>query len=460
MKILLISNALGQPNYGRGSGHSTCELVRSLAAEGHHLTLLVETTHRYRRLRRRQNRSPLFMNHSRAIELLVLYRSLDESTASEATRQSTLRRTVGRAWDLGSSLLQAIGLFGVRAKLIDNQTGALEYVPTCLRHLTLFGDFLLKAGLYSYHDTSALLRLPAPRIDARGYDIILVDTPMRVVIKRDRDARVVCLVHDLLPLTDPGLSDVATRTFLSRLSTSLRQSDELTFLSNCSMIRFRDALPEFARMPARVVYPRTRFKNRDFSQLTAPSDLSAQSTFVVIVSAESRKNLSAVIRAFRKLPQANLVVIDQTDLDGSIPNLPLNVRFAGYVGDEEKASLIAKAAGLIVPSFAEGFGVPIIEAFAADTPELCSDIPVFREIAGELADYFDPFSTESLCAAVIRALSRQEEQRRKIWEQHDELAQRFGCQTQARDFIAQHVLAAPKRSIASADLNDLAPHDT
>ena len=32
---------------------------------------------------------------------------------------------------------------------------------------------------------------------------------------------------------------------------------------------------------------------------------------------------------------------------------------------------------------------------AANTPVLCSDIAVFREVAGELADYFDPFSTEA-----------------------------------------------------------------
>jgi glycosyltransferase involved in cell wall biosynthesis len=95
-----------------------------------------------------------------------------------------------------------------------------------------------------------------------------------------------------------------------------------------------------------------------------------------------------------------------------------------------------------MPSFAEGFGVPIIEALAANTPVLCSDIAVFREVAGELADYFDPFSTDSIAASVTRVLTRQEEWRGKIRARRHELAERFGYETQARDFLGHHAPAA------------------
>jgi hypothetical protein len=82
---------------------------------------------------------------------------------------------------------------------------------------------------------------------------------------------------------------------------------------------------------------------------------------------------------------------------------------------------------------------------------------VFREVAGELADYFDPFSTESICASVMRMLSHHEEWRRKIRERRDELAQRFGYQSQARDFLAhapaEDMMAAAKHSVGSSALN-------
>ncbi|MBR1227349.1 MULTISPECIES: glycosyltransferase family 1 protein [unclassified Bradyrhizobium] len=447
MKILVISEALGEPNHKRGIFHFTRELIRSLAAEGHDLTLLVETTRRYRQLRSRQRRAQLFPADSRLIELLALYRFLDEADMNEPVARSAVRRTVDwvkhriracTSWEFGACLLRAIGLLPLRVKLIENKTAGLEYIPTDLRHLELFRDFLLEPGFYSYQDASALTQLPPPQIDARDYDVILVDTPTRVAIKRGPNAKVICVVHDLLPLTDLKLSDVATRLFLSRLMTSLHQADELAFVSNYSMNRFRDLLPQFFYLPARVVYPRTRFEPFRLAPVPVPVSTArpGQPTFVVIVSAEPRKNLNAVVRAFRKMPHADLVVIGYAGGTSLMRNPPPNVRFAGYVEEHDKATLISDAHGLIMPSLAEGFGVPIIEALAANTPVLCSDIPVFREVAGELADYFDPFSTESICASVTRVLSCQDEWRRKIRERRGELVERFGHQTQARDLLA------------------------
>jgi glycosyltransferase involved in cell wall biosynthesis len=474
-KILVVSEALGEPNHKRGIFHFTRELVRSLAAEGHQLTLLVETTRRYRKLRRRQQRAQLLPQDSRLIELLALYRFLDEADMNAPLVRGGLRRTVEwcrheilalTSLEFGVCLLRAIGLLPTRVKLIANKTDGLEYIPPDLRHLELFNDFLLEPGFYNYQDTSALTRLPPPRIDARDYDIILVDTPTRVAIRRNTAAKVICVVHDLLPLTDLKLSDVATRLFLSRLFTSLHQADELAFVSNYSMNRFRELLPQFAHLPARVVYPRTRFDASQVVPIGAPvAARPARPTFVVIVSAEPRKNLSAVIRAFRKLPQADLVVVGYAGGASAMRNAPPNVRFAGYGEEYEKAALIAESHGLILPSFAEGFGVPIIEALAANTPVLCSDIPVFREVAGELADYFDPFSTESICASVVRVSSRQDEWRHKIRERRTELAERFGHQTQARDLLgrqgsAEGLMLAKNTSAAAPAFDGFAAHGT
>jgi glycosyltransferase involved in cell wall biosynthesis len=473
-KILVVSEALGEPNHKRGIFHFTRELIRSLAEEGHELTLVVETSRRYRKLRRRQRQTPLLPGDSRLIELLALYRFLDETDMSSPLMRGGLRRTVdwfkhkilvATSWEFIISFLRAIRLLPMRRKLIKNKTVGLEYIPTDLRHLELFGHFMLEPAFYSYQDTSALTRLPPPRVDASGYDIILVDTPTRVAIQRSAGAKVICVVHDLLPITDLKLDDIATRLFLSRLYTSVHQADELAFVSNYSMNRFRSLLPQFAHMPARVVYPRTRFDLAEVPSAREPMTPPARPSFVVIVSNEPRKNLAAVIRAFRKLPQADLVVIGYAGGASQMRGLPQNVRFSGYVEQYEKAALIADAHGLIMPSFAEGFGVPIIEAFAANTPVLCSDIAVFREVAGELADYFDPHSTESICASVTRVLSRQEEWREKIRQQRGKLAERFGHHTQARDLLAhrapaESLMAAQNTAAGSPVFDDLAVHGT
>ena len=454
--ILVVSESLGQPNHKRGIFHFTRELVRSLASEGHELTLLVETSKRYRKLCRRERRTKLFAAHARNIELLALYRFLDEINVSGPVTLSGARGKFDwlrhRAGTLLSRdnmlcLLRAIGLRGLDVRLIENRPAALEYIPPDLSHLELFNDFQLESGFFNYQDSSAFFLLPPPRIDARDYDVIVVDTPTRVAIKRRPDAKVICVVHDLLPLTDLKLSDIATRQFLARIRTSLRQADELAFVSNYSMMRFRELLPQFAHLPARVVYPRTRFDAPDVLHLPALSGRPGRPNFVIIVSNEPRKNVATVIRAFRNVPQADLVVIGHAGQISRMRNLPPNVRFAGYVDEHEKAAMIAEAHGLIMPSLAEGFGIPIIEALAANTPVLCSDIAVFREVAGELADYFDPFSTDSIAASVTRVLTRQEEWRGKIRARRHELADRFGYETQARDLLGREL---PRERLVAA----------
>ncbi|CCD99777.1 glycosyltransferase family 1 protein [Bradyrhizobium sp. STM 3809] len=463
-RILVVSEALGEPNHKRGIFHFTRELLRSLANDGHELTLLVETTRRYRKLRKRQQQARLLPSDSRLIELLALYRFLDEADMNAQSARGGLRQaidwfrsrvTVSVSWEFCLCFVRALGLPRRRHRSIENRSRGLEYIPPDLRHLELFRSFMLEPGFYSYQDSSAFFRLPPPRIDARGYDIVLVDTPTRVAVRRDPGARVICVVHDLLPLTDLKLSDAATQLFLSRLATSVEQADELAFVSNYSLQRFRELMPHHAHRPARVVYPRTRFD--DVCSAPAQAPRTQRPTFVVIVSAEPRKNLEALTRAFRRLPQADLVVIGYAGKAQRAVGLPPNVRFAGYVEEQDKLALIADAHGLIMPSFAEGFGVPIIEALAANTPVLCSDIPVFREVAGDLAEYFDPFSTSSICDAVNRALLQQDAWRDKIGSRRSELAMRFGHRSQARDLLGPCSGGPPAGGRHAAELPSAEP---
>jgi glycosyltransferase involved in cell wall biosynthesis len=58
-----------------------------------------------------------------------------------------------------------------------------------------------------------------------------------------------------------------------------------------------------------------------------------------------------------------------------------------FVDRNQLAALYRRAAMVIQPSEAEGFGLPVIEAMACGTVVLASDIPVFREVAGEAAIY-------------------------------------------------------------------------
>jgi len=81
------------------------------------------------------------------------------------------------------------------------------------------------------------------------------------------------------------------------------------------------------------------------------------------------------------------------------------VRFCGQVSDTELFHLYNKAYCFVFPSLEEGFGLPLLEAATAGCPILCSDIEVFREIAGDSALYFDPRSKDSFAGQVQTVLA-------------------------------------------------------
>jgi glycosyltransferase involved in cell wall biosynthesis len=80
-----------------------------------------------------------------------------------------------------------------------------------------------------------------------------------------------------------------------------------------------------------------------------------------------------------------------------------SICFAGRVSDERLRELYAGARATIVPSLAEGFGLPVLEAQRSGCPVVCSDIPVFREIAGDAAVFFDPTKPDQLGEALAHA---------------------------------------------------------
>ena len=75
------------------------------------------------------------------------------------------------------------------------------------------------------------------------------------------------------------------------------------------------------------------------------------------------------------------------------------------VSDSELVFLYRHAEFFVSASLYEGFGIPIVEAFANGCPVMISDVSCFPEIAGDAALYFDPKNRESITVAIQRILS-------------------------------------------------------
>lgn len=132
---------------------------------------------------------------------------------------------------------------------------------------------------------------------------------------------------------------------------------------------------------------------------------------------EPRKNLSNVLRAFARLKKQDrfkgqLVVIGATgwkmeETKGLIDELGISsdVIFLGYVTDEELRCFYNLAEAFVYPSFYEGFGFPILEAFCCKTPVVTSNISSCPEVAGDAALKVDPSNVNDIADAIFAIVS-------------------------------------------------------
>lgn len=119
--------------------------------------------------------------------------------------------------------------------------------------------------------------------------------------------------------------------------------------------------------------------------------------------------LSAMEKIIQKFPDLYVLCTGKafsTEESIMITTLKLSNRVLCRKFMEEELSFVYRNAKVFVfPSRYEGFGFPVLESFNAGCPTALSDIPVFHEIAGNAAQYFDPKDRESIQYAIEKILS-------------------------------------------------------
>ncbi|MEZ6037148.1 MAG: glycosyltransferase [Planctomycetota bacterium] len=220
------------------------------------------------------------------------------------------------------------------------------------------------------------------------------------------------LLHDLRAV------DGMTRwpRWLARevLRRSLRRAATVVVPSEWTAGRVRELLPELGErvvvVPNGVALPS--------ASPTPPPPLPPNGFLLHTGHLEARKNLAVVVAALARLPRATrpalwLVGADaghRTSLEARIAALELgdDVRFCGAVDDATLAALYAAARAVVVPSKHEGFGLPVLEAFAHGTAVLCADATALPEVAAGRATLLPP-DDDAAWARAIAALPIAEE---------------------------------------------------
>jgi glycosyltransferase involved in cell wall biosynthesis len=82
-----------------------------------------------------------------------------------------------------------------------------------------------------------------------------------------------------------------------------------------------------------------------------------------------------------------------------------NIHFTDFIPDDQRDWLLSHAEAYAFPSLMEGFGLPGLEAMAAGTPVISSNATCLPEVYGDAAQYFDPYNTDAMAAAINAVIS-------------------------------------------------------
>jgi glycosyltransferase involved in cell wall biosynthesis len=221
-----------------------------------------------------------------------------------------------------------------------------------------------------------------------------------VAMLRQQRVKPIFMVHDLIPLTHPQYCRAGERDrHLTRLRNAVRVASGIVCNSQATLDGLRELCDQqrWAFPPAVVALlaPNTVNAVQPARPMKAPY-------FVFVSTIEPRKNHLLILKIWQKLAAQlgdqvpHLVIIGQRGWDyGDVvdlledPTLKSLVTDIPACTDPEMVNFLQHARAMLFPSFTEGFGMPVVEALAQGLPVIASDLPVFREFAGEIPDYID-----------------------------------------------------------------------
>jgi glycosyltransferase involved in cell wall biosynthesis len=175
------------------------------------------------------------------------------------------------------------------------------------------------------------------------------------------------------------------------------------------------------------------------------TDLSLPERFILQVGTiQPRKNYGTTLRALARVPASErlpLVVAGSIGWNATpalqlIETLGLQqwVRLIGYIGFEDLPALYRLATIVAFPSLDEGFGLPVLEAFASRVPLVAANAGAIPEVAGDAAILVAPGDAPALAQAFID-LSRRAELRQQLIEAGAQRASQTTWEASAREHV-------------------------
>ena len=257
---------------------------------------------------------------------------------------------------------------------------------------------------------------------ARDYAADIVHLAYPAPLIRNAFGRpVVTSIHDLYPYDIPG-NFGRSRVYFNRLflRQSLNNSAAIVCSSDFTLNRLRSLKLEAAKTKSIRIYQSVEFCSVSSRPPMMP-EIDGRRFLLSVAQHRRNKNLELLLQGYAELrrrdsqwEECRLVIVGSSGpetprLQRVVRQLSLHrhVLFSAPVTDEELCWLYRHCSSFVATSSIEGFGLPIVEALQCGARVVCSAIPVFHEIAGNAAHFFDLQTSspaESLADAIVACL--------------------------------------------------------
>lgn len=283
-------------------------------------------------------------------------------------------------------------------------------------------------------------------LDNSGHKIALAAAQGLFKFYRNHGVKVLSVVYDLLPVTMPEVFPPGANIGHSEWLHTITKFDGAICISKAVANELQKWVnAEYSHVGRSSKYEINWFHLGADVTNSSPSmgipenaqwlldKFTEKPTFLMVGTIEPRKGYLQTISAFTELwsegIDVNLVIVGREgwtplpddmrrDLPETIASIinhkELNKRlfWLNGISDEFLDQVYACSSCLLASSYGEGFGLPLIEAAQHKVPIIARDIPVFREVAGSYARYFEnELGTEKLCASIIDWLKSYNENR-------------------------------------------------
>lgn len=225
------------------------------------------------------------------------------------------------------------------------------------------------------------------------------------------NAKKATVIHDLSYLRHPETVDTKIRNTQKKRLQWVKKESQIIFVDSETTKEDCGELLRIENKRLAVNYPGVRvakMSKNNIHHALKKYHLENKKFILTVGKLEPRKNLNRLLEAFKllKSEKLQLIVVGPKGWGESsiIHYLSSNIKFLGYIPDDDLYSLYSSCLFFVFPSIWEGFGYPIIEAMKCRAPVACSNTSSIKEIAGDAALFFDPFDILNMYQSIKRLI--------------------------------------------------------